>query len=125
MRAALEPFVGTAVDLRVPPVDAVVFDPARPPAAEQRQQESVPLQPAPSTSELPPTRVLARWRRIRTSIWAGGGATILAIGIVAQQVASRPTGPDGVSTPAPVAQCPDVPPAAAPNVRPTDVPPTA
>jgi hypothetical protein len=99
MRAALEPFVGTAVDLTVPGVDTVALEPQ-------------------------PTRVLAGWRRIRTPIWAGGVATLLAIGIVVQQVASRQTGQDGVSTPAPVAHTTDIARATPAIVLPTDVPPT-
>jgi hypothetical protein len=201
MRAALEPFVGAAVDLTVPGVDTVVLDPAafhdaealattasEAVAAQQRQEESDrqerqqrqeerdqqerqqrdeaarqeqlaalqaahaqnptgsdalttvdelrSQQPVPRTSEPPPTRVAADavrpheaerrgWRRIGTPIWVGGVAALLAIGVVAQQAASRQSGQDGVATPAPVAQSTDVARAAAPTALPTDVPPTA
>jgi serine/threonine protein kinase len=97
MRAALEPFAGAAVDLTLPDVDTVVLDPV--------------IADLDRTVASEPDGTLAGrrgWRRIGAPIWAGGVATLLALGVVAQQVVSRQTGQDGVSTPTPVAQSTDV-----------------
>jgi tetratricopeptide (TPR) repeat protein len=92
------------------------------------------VEPAPMVADLAEPAPSARdanvadrrgWRRVGVPIWLGGVAALLAIGVLAQQVASRQTGQESVSTLAPVAQRTDVAPPAAAKVLPTDVPPPA
>jgi hypothetical protein len=124
MRAALEPFAGAAVDLTLPDVDTV--DLTLPAVATVVLDPTIADLGPPAAPEPDGTLAGRRgWRRVGAPIWAGGVATLLALGVVAQQVVSRQTGQDGVSTPTPVAQSTDVARAVAGGVLPTDAPPTA